>query len=148
MRADQEALTELSDAGLQLAVSFSGEGSILATGGEVSGYNLLSIRDYYFLYALLFSFLYSIPRVASYPIGTLAYILWKMPCLLPSFRLLNFFPFHFLLAIAYAHKNFLSDSDCHKRYSVFGKEDVINYSHLLQSFMQKQFGKQIMIRFT
>uniref|UniRef100_A0A0D3HNX7 Anaphase-promoting complex subunit 4-like WD40 domain-containing protein n=1 Tax=Oryza barthii TaxID=65489 RepID=A0A0D3HNX7_9ORYZ len=34
LRADQEALTELSDAGLQLAVSFSGEGSILATGGE------------------------------------------------------------------------------------------------------------------
>uniref|UniRef100_A0A0E0MH50 Anaphase-promoting complex subunit 4-like WD40 domain-containing protein n=1 Tax=Oryza punctata TaxID=4537 RepID=A0A0E0MH50_ORYPU len=34
LRADREALTELSDAGLQLAVSFSGEGSILATGGE------------------------------------------------------------------------------------------------------------------
>ncbi|XP_006663044.1 SEC12-like protein 2 [Oryza brachyantha] len=34
LRADHEALTELSDVGLQLAVSFSGEGSILATGGE------------------------------------------------------------------------------------------------------------------
>uniref|UniRef100_A0A0D9XU33 Anaphase-promoting complex subunit 4-like WD40 domain-containing protein n=1 Tax=Leersia perrieri TaxID=77586 RepID=A0A0D9XU33_9ORYZ len=34
LRADREALTELTDAGLQLAVSFSGEGSILATGGE------------------------------------------------------------------------------------------------------------------
>ncbi|KAG8090551.1 hypothetical protein GUJ93_ZPchr0011g28466 [Zizania palustris] len=32
--ADQEALTKLSDVGLQLTVSFSGQGSILATGGE------------------------------------------------------------------------------------------------------------------
>ncbi|KAL5204192.1 hypothetical protein ABZP36_009063 [Zizania latifolia] len=32
--ADQEALTALSDVGLQLTVSFSGQGSILATGGE------------------------------------------------------------------------------------------------------------------
>ncbi|KAL5204691.1 hypothetical protein ABZP36_009562 [Zizania latifolia] len=34
LRADLEALTELGDVGLQLSVSFSGEGSILATGGE------------------------------------------------------------------------------------------------------------------
>ncbi|XP_020182159.1 SEC12-like protein 2 [Aegilops tauschii subsp. strangulata] len=34
LRSDQEALVKLKDVGLQLAVSFSGEGSILATGGE------------------------------------------------------------------------------------------------------------------
>uniref|UniRef100_A0A453I1I6 Anaphase-promoting complex subunit 4-like WD40 domain-containing protein n=1 Tax=Aegilops tauschii subsp. strangulata TaxID=200361 RepID=A0A453I1I6_AEGTS len=34
LRSDQEALVKLNDVGLQLAVSFSGEGSILATGGE------------------------------------------------------------------------------------------------------------------
>ncbi|KAF8749744.1 hypothetical protein HU200_012543 [Digitaria exilis] len=34
LEPDQEALAELKDVGLQLAVSFSGEGSILATGGE------------------------------------------------------------------------------------------------------------------
>lgn len=35
LRSDQEeALLKLNDVGLQLAVSFSGEGSILATGGE------------------------------------------------------------------------------------------------------------------
>ena len=37
LRSDQEALVKLNDVGLQLAVSFSGEGSILATGGEVNG---------------------------------------------------------------------------------------------------------------
>jgi len=36
LEPDQEALAELTDVGLQLAVSFSGEGSILAIGGEVS----------------------------------------------------------------------------------------------------------------
>ncbi|KAG0530600.1 hypothetical protein BDA96_05G200600 [Sorghum bicolor] len=34
LEPDQEALAELKDVGLQLAVSFSGEGSILAIGGE------------------------------------------------------------------------------------------------------------------
>ncbi|CAL4991596.1 unnamed protein product [Urochloa decumbens] len=34
LEPDHEALAELTDVGLQLAVSFSGEGSILATGGE------------------------------------------------------------------------------------------------------------------
>uniref|UniRef100_A0A0A9DM46 Anaphase-promoting complex subunit 4-like WD40 domain-containing protein n=1 Tax=Arundo donax TaxID=35708 RepID=A0A0A9DM46_ARUDO len=34
LKPDKEALTELKDVGLQLAVSFNGEGSILATGGE------------------------------------------------------------------------------------------------------------------
>ncbi|KAG2558724.1 SEC12-like protein 2 isoform X1 [Panicum virgatum] len=34
LEPDHEALTDLKDVGLQLAVSFSGEGSILATGGE------------------------------------------------------------------------------------------------------------------
>ena len=36
LEPDHEALTDLKDVGLQLAVSFSEEGSILATGGEVS----------------------------------------------------------------------------------------------------------------
>lgn len=36
LRSDQKALVKLNDVGLQLAVSFSGEGSILATGGEVN----------------------------------------------------------------------------------------------------------------
>uniref|UniRef100_A0A804NKB5 SEC12-like protein 2 n=1 Tax=Zea mays TaxID=4577 RepID=A0A804NKB5_MAIZE len=34
LEPDQDALAELKDVGLQLAVSFSGEGSILAIGGE------------------------------------------------------------------------------------------------------------------
>ncbi|KAL6654726.1 hypothetical protein ACP70R_008191 [Stipagrostis hirtigluma subsp. patula] len=34
LKSDEEALVELKDIGLQLAVSFSGEGSILAIGGE------------------------------------------------------------------------------------------------------------------
>ncbi|KAE8784004.1 SEC12-like protein 2 [Hordeum vulgare] len=34
LRSDQEALVKLNDVGLQLALSFSGEGSVLATGGE------------------------------------------------------------------------------------------------------------------
>lgn len=36
LEPDQEALAELKDVGLQLAASFSGQGSILAIGGEVS----------------------------------------------------------------------------------------------------------------
>jgi prolactin regulatory element-binding protein len=41
LNCEEEALVELKDVGSQLAVSFSGEGSILATGGEVSQYPLL-----------------------------------------------------------------------------------------------------------
>jgi prolactin regulatory element-binding protein len=36
LSSDEEALVKLSDVGLQLAVSFSEAGSILATGGEVN----------------------------------------------------------------------------------------------------------------
>jgi hypothetical protein len=36
LRSDEEALVTLSDVGLQLAVSFSEAGSLLATGGEVN----------------------------------------------------------------------------------------------------------------
>jgi hypothetical protein len=47
LNCEEEALAELKDVGSQLAVSFSGEGSILVTGGEVSGYPLLV--EYWYL---------------------------------------------------------------------------------------------------
>jgi prolactin regulatory element-binding protein len=49
LEPDQEALAELKEDGLQLAISFSQEGSILAIGGEVSSYYVLLLLYFTFL---------------------------------------------------------------------------------------------------
>jgi hypothetical protein len=56
LNCEEEALAELKDVGSQLAVSFSGEGSILATGGEVSRYPLLV--EYWYLCEVFLCSLY------------------------------------------------------------------------------------------
>lgn len=65
LRSDQEALVELNDVGLQLAASFSGEGSILATGGEVIEYSLFFIQNIIFSLIHIYLFYFLFPLFAN-----------------------------------------------------------------------------------
>ena len=40
LKSSERSLTQLEDVGLQLALAFSGDGSLLATGGEVGSFLL------------------------------------------------------------------------------------------------------------
>ena len=43
LKLSQEVLSQLEDVGLQLALAFNNEGSLLATGGEVGIFSIWSI---------------------------------------------------------------------------------------------------------
>ena len=71
LRSDEEALVMLSDVGLQLAVSFSGAGSVLATGGEVNECPTAYcfIENYYRWCACIIAIFYTIQYLFDCAVG-------------------------------------------------------------------------------